>query len=141
MFSIACNIAQVLDFSLKIFREGKQIADSGSTARLDEFNLVSKRLEDLCQNLDKSLQSAPKPVRKDDDDLLKVAQGCSQAAHDVQARLGEITMKKKGPRGKFDRMRKMVTSSRSVKAVYNKLREYERLLSTQMLVQLRYVVC
>jgi len=135
-FSIACNVVQVLDFSLKIFRECKQLADSGSTARLDEFNLVSKQLEGLCQGLDRSLASAPKPLGKNDDDLLELAKRCAQAAHDVQARLDEIMMNKKEPRGKFDKMRKMVTSSRSVTAVYNKLREYERLLSTQILVQL-----
>ncbi|KAK7903106.1 hypothetical protein LTR67_001123 [Exophiala xenobiotica] len=135
-FSIACNIVQVVDFSLKILREGKQIADSGSTAKLDEFTLVSKQLEDLCQDLDKSLQSAPKPISKSDDNLLKVAQGCSRAAHDVHAKLGEIMTNKKGRRGKLDIMRKMVTSNRSITALYNKLREYERLLNTQILVQL-----
>ncbi|KAK5259567.1 hypothetical protein LTR99_003296 [Exophiala xenobiotica] len=135
-FGLACNIVQVLDFSLKIFREGKQIADSGSTAKLDEFTLVSKQLEDLCQDLDKSLQNAPKPISKNDDNLLKVAQDCSRAAHDVQAKLGEIMMNKKGGRGKLDKLRKMVTSSRSVTALYNKLREYEKLLTTQILVQL-----
>ncbi|KAK5224232.1 hypothetical protein LTR47_009843 [Exophiala xenobiotica] len=135
-FSLACNIVQVLDFSLKIFREGKQIADSGSTAKLDEFTLVSKQLEDLCKDLDKSLQNAPKPISKNDDNLLKVAQDCSRAAHDVQAKLGEIMMNKKGGRSKLDKLRKMVTSSRSVTALYNKLREYEKLLNTQILVQL-----
>ncbi|KAK5239321.1 hypothetical protein LTS06_012833, partial [Exophiala xenobiotica] len=109
-FSLACNIVQVLDFSLKIFREGKQIADSGSTAKLDEFTLVSKQLEDLCKDLDKSLQNAPKPISKNDDNLLKVAQDCSRAAHDVQAKLGEIMMNKKGGRSKLDKLRKMVTS-------------------------------
>ncbi|KAJ9498445.1 hypothetical protein H2202_006132 [Exophiala xenobiotica] len=135
-FGLACNIVQVLDFSLKIFREGKQIADSGSTAKLDEFTLVSKQLEDLWKDLDKSLQNAPKPISKNDNNLLKVAQDCSRAAHDVQAKLGEIMMNKKGGRGKLDKLRKMVTSSRSVTALYNKLREYEKLLNTQILVQL-----
>jgi hypothetical protein len=138
-FSIACNVIQVVDFSLELFRDGKQITHSGSTAKLDDLSLVSKQLEDLCQDLDMSLQTAPRPISKDNDHLLQVAQGCSRAAHDLQKKLGEIMMNKKGERGKLDIMRKMVTSSKTVAALYNQLRDYEKLLNTQILVQLRCV--
>ncbi|KAK5465109.1 hypothetical protein LTS15_001672 [Exophiala xenobiotica] len=132
-FSIACNIVQVLDFSLKLFREVAQLPSWMNSP----WSRSSSKIFARTQDLDKSLQSAPKPISKSDDNLLKVAQGCSRAAHDVQAKLGEIMTNKKGRRGKLDIMlRKMVTSSRSITALYNKLREYERLLNTQILVQL-----
>lgn len=137
VFSVACNVVQVIDFSLKIVSQCKEIVEKGSTTKLTDYNTISSQIQDSLHELDKSLGAAPQPITKTDAKLLTIARKCSQTAQDVQTRLKEIHFKQNRLRSKLDIFRKMFINSRSLEDLHDKLREYEKLLNTQILVQLR----
>src|ERR1700761_5379492 len=93
-FSLTCNVAQVVDFALKVSSKCKEIARTGSTVEVQDYRNTSKQLANLTESLNASVNSAPKPLTKDDRGLLDLSKKCSQAASELEVRLEELSTTK-----------------------------------------------
>ena len=86
---IACNIMQVVSFSLETLSLCKAMYKTGSPAPSLVQN--ASHLEDLGKGLRASLDSAPKPLTKDQQKLHEIARGCSEAVAELKTEVARIT--------------------------------------------------
>jgi hypothetical protein len=81
-FALACNVVQVVDFSLKIVSKYKEIYNEGTTLDHQDLDYTSKHLAEISEKLNKSILDTrtTRPRNKDDSDLqdlaIKVYKGC-----------------------------------------------------------------
>ena len=143
-FSLACGVIQVIDFSTKLLSAGRQLHKKGSIADLEEVQAIAKHLVELGPRLkvpgSKQGQGSSSAA---DDALAQLAAGCSRTADDLVHRLEDLTLdKSKSKRSKREAIRKGFKAAMSedyIATAQKTLDGYQQVLSTSILVELRYV--
>lgn len=137
-FGLACNVVQVVDFALKVTSKCAEIARTGSTLEVQDYQNTSNQLANLTEGLNAAIDRAPKPLTRDDQDLLDLSRKCSGAAAELQHKLEELsTTKNRGKRNVIGKAFKTFTSDRAIRDLHRRLTEYERVLNTRILVRMR----
>ena len=84
-FALACNVVQVVDFSLKIVSKYKEIYNEGTTLGHQDLDYKAKHLAEMSEKLNESILNirTTKPLTKDNSDLqdlaIKVYEDCRRA--------------------------------------------------------------
>lgn len=136
-FGLACNVIQVVSFGLEVSSKFKEVQQQGSTVEVQDLENTSNELATLTLGLDSSIKTAPAPLTKDDHDLQELSRKCFKAATDLQVELQKLSKRKGQKRGTL--MKTFVTLIRggAIQDLHTRLREYERVLNTRLLVGLR----
>jgi septal ring factor EnvC (AmiA/AmiB activator) len=137
-FGLACNVIQVVSFGLEVASKSKEIQQKGSTIEVQDYEDTSKELADVINALDSSIKNAPSPLTKDDHDLQALSRNCSKAATDLQAELQKLSARNQRRRGTLSKTLITLTRGGAIQGLHKRLREYERVLNTRLLVRLRY---
>lgn len=136
-FSLACNVVQVVDFALKVSSKCKEIARTGSTIEIQDYENTSKQLAELTHSLNASINTTPKPLGKDDQDLLDLSRKCCRVASDLKLKLEELSVKNGKQRGTLGKAWKTFRDDRSIQDLHKRLKEYEQALNMRLLTRLR----
>ena len=143
-FSLACGVIQVVDFSTKIVVKCRQIYKDGASSEYNEIESMTRSLTDLTTDLRlpstiQSPGSAPQ-LYHDDQELLKLAQQCSETATELINELKKLSIQ--GRHRKRDAFRKAVKGAwkhSAIEAIQKRLEHYRRTLDTRILINLRFV--
>jgi len=137
-FSLACNVIQVVEFSIESAKVCKELYDSGS---IDENNRIEKYTADITaanKDLQAALRSgktAGKPSR-----IERVAQDASVAANELKIALNRLKLSKsQGIRrfgGAFKTTLKTLITSGTIKKLQQKLELQDTALRSSILKDL-----
>lgn len=137
-FGIACNVIQVMDFAAKTASKCREIAETGSTNELLDYDRTSEQLAGLLEGLKISIDDAPKPLGKEDQELYDFSKECCAVAQELQSKLEDLTGATQArKRRKVSQLAKTLVSSGSIRKICRRLEGYERTLNTSLLVRLR----
>ena len=140
---LACNIIQIVDFSLKAVTKFRELYNDGASSENRELEDITVRLKGLRANLvtvnPTTRQS--RPVFVDDRELQALADECCRTADELTAELD--TLKVSGPHKKRQVAKKFYRSIRRksvVEGIQKRLDGYQKVLNTRTLVNLRFVL-
>ncbi len=137
-FSLACNVVQIVDFSIKVAGIIQQTYSQGRSDDNASTQDISERLHTLSQILNTSLTAEARQGSPTNAELQlrEIAPKCSNIALELGLELD--LLKAKG--GKRDAVRKglrAMTKKGDIGKQKAKLQDYERILNTGLLVNLR----
>ena len=143
-FSLTCGVIQVVDFSTKILSKSQQIYKYGATTENQEIESMTSHLTDLSTGLKLSVTTkspaSTSPLYNDDQELLKLAEQCSETAteliHELQ-KLGIAGRQRK--RDAFRKAFQMIWKKSGIERIQSSLEQYRRTLDTRILINLRFV--
>ena len=143
-FSLACNVIQVVDFSIKVASTCRELYKNGTVAEHQETEMMSEHLTGLRSSLLSSsvfsTSCASQQMNEDENKLREVATSCSETAVELVARLQSL--KVEGPHKRRQAVTKIVKAfreSRKIESIQAKLKQYQEVLNTRILVSLRFV--
>ena len=143
-FSLACGVIQVVDFSTKIVGKCRELYKHGTSCENKEIESMARHLTDLATDLElpNTVQSlgSPSQLYHDDQELLKLAQQCSETATQLKTELEKLSIQ--GQRRKRDALRKAVKGiwkNDDIEDIQRRLERYRRTLDTRILITLRLV--
>ena len=132
-FSLVCGIIQVVDFSTKVAKRCHELYKHGATSENREIEEMAKHLTDLCNNLDLKDQGGV-------DDILELGLKCSSTAQTLIGKLERL--KVDGPHRKrraiWDGLENHM-KRKGIDDIQKRLDEYQKLLDSTILVDLRFV--
>ena len=140
---LACNIIQVVDFSLKAVGKFRELYNDGASSENRELEDMAVRLKILRAKLvtvDPTTRQS-RPVFFDDRELQALADECCKTADELTAELD--TLKISGQHKRRQAVQKFFRSIRRksvVDGIRRKLDSYQKVLDTRILANLRYVV-
>ena len=143
-FSLACNVIQVVDFSMKVVVKCREIYKDGTSSGHKEIESMAKHLTDLFTDLD-SASAVPNPgpmprLYHDDQDLRNLAQQCSETAKELTAELQKLSIQGRPRKRDIVRMTvKVVLKKSAIEDIARRLEQYRRTLDTRILINLRFV--
>ena len=141
--SLACNIIQIVDFSLKAVSKFRELYDDGVSSENRELEDMAVHLKGLRAKLvtvDPTTRQS-RHVYFDDKELQALAEECCATADELTAELD--TLKVSGPHKRRQAVRKLFRSIRRksvVRGIQVKLDGYQKVLDTRILVDLRCVI-
>ncbi len=98
-FSLACNVIQVVDFSIKVASTCRELYKNGTVAEHQETEMMSEHLTGLRSSLLSSsvfsTSRASQQMNEDENKLKEVATSCSETAAELVTRLQSL--KVEGP--------------------------------------------
>ncbi|UNI23438.1 hypothetical protein JDV02_009255 [Purpureocillium takamizusanense] len=136
-FGLACNVMQVINFAHEAVKVGKTIYETGS---LDpDLAATTGSLTNSFEDLKTALEKAPKPLSKDDRELLDIAQTSLDTATALKAELDKIA--ELLPEGKAAAafrawLRAALGGKRRVEKLDKFMRSHQAVLETRLLVRL-----
>ena len=143
-FSLACNVIQIIDFSAKIVTKCKELYKDGALAKNRDIESVAKSLANVSTDLKlpETFPSAESVQQgyQEDEDLLKLAQQCSETANELICELQKLAIQ--GTHRKRDAVLKAIkeTWNKSIiEGIEERLEQHRRTLNTLILINLRYV--
>ena len=140
---LACNIIQIVDFSLEAVAKFRELCKDGASSGNRELEDMTVRLKGLRANLvtvDPTTRQS-RPVFVDDKELQALAEECCETADELTAELD--TLKTSGSHKKRQAVQKLYRSIRRksvVEGIQKKLDGYQKVLDTRILVNLRFVL-
>ena len=140
---LACNIIQIVDFSLEAVTKFRELYNDGSSSENRELEDITIRLKGLRANLvtvDPTTGQS-RPVFVDDKELQDLADECCKTADGLTAELDSL--KVSGSHKWRQAAWKLFRSIRRkflVKRIQMKLDGYQKVLDTRILVSLRCVI-
>ena len=139
---LACNIIQIVDFSLEAVAKFRELYKDGASSENRELEDMTVRLKGLRANLVTvdPITRQSRPVFVDDKELQALADQCCKTADELTAELH--TLKIRGPHKRRQAVQKLYKSMRRksvVKEIQTKLDGYQKVLDTKILVNLRFV--
>ena len=140
---LACNIIQIVDFSLKAVTKFRELYKDGASSEDRELEDMTVRLKGLRANLvtvDRTIGQS-RPVFVDDQDLQALADECCKTADKLTTELD--TLKTSGPHKRRQAVQKFYRSicrKSVVEKIQRKLDSYQKVLDTRILVNLRSVL-
>ena len=140
-FSLACNVVQVVDFSIDVVSTCRELYSDGSLSKYDHLEHMTNHLIGLRNALDPSTaQGDPNTGQYQDQALLDLAEKCSTTAKEL---LGEVQkLKINGPPSKRKVIRKSAKSlwkKSSIERIQTRLDEYRKILDSRILIGIRSV--
>ena len=132
-FTLACGVIQVVDFSTKVAKKCHELYKDGVTSENRDIEEMAKHLTDLCNNLGLKDQGGV-------DDILDLGLKCSSTAQTLIEELEKL--KVNGPHRKWQAVRTALETRSKRKVIDNiqkQLENYQKLLDSTILVDLRFV--
>ncbi|KAM0801883.1 hypothetical protein BDR22DRAFT_790751, partial [Usnea florida] len=138
--SLACNIIQIVDFSLKAVSKLRELYHDGASSENRELEDMAVRLKSLRGKLVTvgPTTGQSRDVYVDDRELQALAHECCKTADELTAELD--TLKVSGAHKRRQAVRKLFRSIRRksvIKEIQVKLDGYQKVLDTRILVNLR----
>ena len=141
--ALACNIIEIVDFSLKAVGKFRELYRDGASSEHQELENMTARFKSLRTNFTivKQRTRESEKLLVDDKDLHALADECFKTADELTAELNTLKIsgqhKRRQVVGKFFRSmrRKSV-----VDGLQRKLNSYKEQLNTRILVNLRFVL-
>src|SRR5438552_1076295 len=93
--SLAGNIIQVVDFGLKVVSKCKEVHREGTTINIRDLEDMSTHLASLTGHLNCSMQNAPQPLTREDQELKGLSVKCSKLAAELQDELCKVSSHKR----------------------------------------------
>ena len=140
-FSLACNVVQVVHFSMDVVSICRELYREGSLSRYDHLEDMTNQLIDLGNALDSPTVQGKQIIGQcQDQALLDLAGKCSTVAKEL---FGEIQkLKINGPPNKRQIIRKSAKSlwkKSSIERIQTRLDEYRKILDFRILISIRSV--
>jgi len=140
---LAGNIIQFVDFSIKLFRDGREIYRSAQGSKPEELELetVTEDFKSLSNQLHSSLQST-QPLKLDDSKLQKLAAECEKLANELLGILGNLKINDQHNRKweSFKQALKRVLKEKEIRGLERRLDRLREDISSRLQYMLRYVV-
>ena len=141
-FSLACGIIQVLDFSTKLLWKCKDLYEDGALHDFQDLEDITKRLTNLRIDLQlpSDAETAGTLKTPNERGLLDAAKGCSAIADQLVGKLDGL--KVKGPHRKRQAVMKgikAICEKNEIQDAQKQLANYQNVLNTKILVDLRFV--
>ena len=144
-FSLACGVIQVVDFSMKLLSKSREIYKNGSLVENKEIESMAKYLTNLRTDLNLSITipspgDTPQRLFDDENELKDLAIKCSETSQELIAELHSLQIQ--GPHRKrqaLTRSLKVILKKDAIEDIQKKLDQYQKILDTRVLVNLRYV--
>lgn len=141
--SLACNIIQIVDFSIKAAAKFRELCKDGVSSENHELEDMAARLKGFQANLIaiNPATGESKALFGDERDLQALAEECCKTADDLTAELG--TLKTSGPHKKRQAALTFFRSMRRrsvVEGIQRRLDGYRKVLDTRILINLRFVL-
>ena len=132
---LACNVMQVISFSLEVISVAKQVATSGAI----EPDLADRasRLSELSSSLDESLSGLPTPLAPPQHELKEVAQKCCSASLELRDELNKLA-----PKGRHKVVRilgssvKSVMRKNSIKKLEKSMLQWQGILDSGLMIRI-----
>lgn len=143
--SLASNVIQIIDFSAKIVSEGQKIYRSaeGTIAENEEAEIVAKDLNQLNENLRRSLKDSEHTQTLSDDDqsLVVLCEKCEAIARELLDKLDKVKVSGKHRKWKsaFQAL-KNVSSNDDLEHLASRLETYRSEITLHTVVSLRYTL-
>ena len=139
---LACNIIQIVDFSLKAVSKFRELYNDGASSENREIEDMALRLKSLRTNLvtvDPTTRQS-RPVF-DDKELQALADDCCKTADELTAELETLKVSDSHQRRKaVGKLFRSIQRKSVVKGIQRKLDGYQKVLDTRILVDLRCVI-
>ena len=143
-WSLACNIIQVVDFSINVASTCRELYKNGTVAGNKEMELMAGHLDGLRSSLLSSSviqgSNISQLLHDDERKLEELATKSSQTAAELVAELQSLNVE--GPHKRRQAITKTIKGfrgSRKIESLQAKLKQYQELLNTRILISLRFV--
>ena len=132
-FSLVCGIIQLVDFSTRVVKKCHELYRDGVSSENKEAEEMASHLTDLRAKLDFTNESVG-------EDLLDLGSKCSSTAEDLVAELEKLKVDgRHRKRQSLSVSFKAVLKRNSMDKIQKRLEEYQKLLDSRILVDLRFV--
>ena len=132
-FSLVCGIIQVVDFSTKVAKKCRDLYKDGALSQNTEVEEMAKHLRDLRTDLDLT-------NRNDPDELLELGSKCSDTAQDLIVELQKLKVTEPNRKRKVvGKALKIMMKKGAIDDIRKRLGDYQRVLDSRILVDLRSV--
>ena len=140
-FSLACNVVQVVNFSMDVVSICRELYRGGSLSKYDHLEDMTNHLIGLRDALDSPTAQGNQNLREcQDKALLDLAEKCSTTATELFAELQKLKI------NDSPRKRQVITKSatslwnqRSIDKIQIRLDEYRKILDSRILIGIRSV--
>ena len=133
VFSLVCGVIQIVDTSMEVAKKCRELYKNGASSEDREIENMAKHLTDLYENLDPRAQDGPRELQ----DL------CSKCSNTAQQLCTEVQkLKVNGPHRKREAVVKTVKAvwkRNIIDDIQKQLDGYQKLLDSNILVDLRFV--
>ena len=133
VFSLVCGVIQIVDTSMEVAKKCRELYKNGASSEDREIENMAKILVDLYQNLDHRAQAGP-------GELQDLCSKCSKTAQQLCTEVQKL--KVNGPHRKREAVVKTVKAvwkKSSIIEIQKQLDGYQKLLDSNILVDLRFV--
>ena len=132
-FSLVCGVVQIVDTSMEIAKKCRELYKNGASSEDREIEIMANHLTDLYGNLDLRARDTPGQLQ----DL------CSKCSNTAQQVCTEVQkLKVSGPHRKREAVVKTVKAvwkKSAIEEIQKQLDGYQKLLDSNILVDLRFV--
>ena len=132
-FSLACGVIQVVDFSTEVVKKARELYKDGNLSQNKEAEEMAIQLTQLRSSL-----KLPTHRDRDDTELLKLGEKCSDTAKDLVTELQKL--KVSGPHKKrqvLEKTIKTIWKKTAIDDIQKRLDNYRNLLDHRVLIDLR----
>ena len=140
-FSLACNVVQVVHFSMDVVSRCRELYREGSLSKYDHLEHMTNHLIGLRNALDPPTAQGKQIIGQyQDQALLDLAEKCSTLATELFGELQKLKIN--GPPKKRQVIRKSAKSlwkKSSIERLQTRLDEYRKILDSRILIGIRSV--
>ena len=136
--SLACNVTQVVRFSMDVVSKCQELYREGSLSEYDHLEYMTNHLLDLRNALVSPTAQGNQPCQ--DQLLLDLVEKCAITARELSEELRKLKIN--GPHNKREVFRKSATSlwkKSSIERIQTRLDEYRKILDSRILLGIRSV--
>lgn len=133
VFSLVCGVVQIVDTSMEVATKCRELYKDGASSEDREIEEMAKNLMDLHRNLDPRAQDGP-------GELQDLFSKCSDTAQQLCTEVQKL--KVNGPHRKREvvvQTVKAMWKRSTIEAIQKQLEGYQKLLDSNILVELRFV--
>lgn len=142
-FSLACNIIQVVHFSIDVVSKCRELCKEDGLSEYEPLEHMIDHLTGLRNALESpATQGNQNKSQCQDRALLDVAEKCSVTAKELSGELQKLKIK--GPHSKRQLIRKSAIclwKTSSIEQIQIRLDEYRKILDSRILIGIRSVAC
>ena len=142
-FGLACNVIQVVHFSIDVVSKCRELYRQDSLSRYDPLEHMINHLTSLRNALDFPLAQGNQNIcQVQDQALLGLAEKCSITAKELSGELQKLKIN--GPHRKRQIIRNSARcpgKNSSIEKIQTRLDEYRKILDSRILIGIRSVVC
>ena len=140
-FSLACNVIQVVQFSMDVVSTCRELYREGSLSKYDHLEYMTNHLIGLRNALDSTTVQGNQNIGQcQDQALLDLSEKCSTTAKELSGELQRLKIN--GPHNKRQVIRKSAKSlwrKNSIERIQTRLDEYRKILDSHILLGIRSV--